>query len=296
MAWQSGDRLRPYRNRSKTVDIALETWEGYSRHRTGRNASLLAYMGVLTIFPLLLAATTILGFVLESRPVLQADIVDSAISKIPVIGDQIKTNSGKISGSWWALVIGLGGAVWGSLRAFLALQTALDDIWEVTSGRDNYVTQRVRALIGIGAIGVAQIGSVVLAALVSQAGLPRTGQFLLTFGGLALNIAVIGTMYRFLTVKELTWSIVWPGTVFAGVLYTVLQFVGTNIMSNSLKNAEDVYGTFAGILALASWISLHALISLVGAELNAALVRRRESVGPTASPSAEAAIRNYEAD
>lgn len=296
MAWQSGDRLRPYRNRSKTVDIALETWEGYSRHRTGRNASLLAYMGVLTIFPLLLAATTILGFVLESRPVLQADIVDSAISKIPVIGDQIKTNSGKISGSWWALVIGLGGAVWGSLRAFLALQTALDDIWEVTSGRDNYVTQRVRALIGIGAIGVAQIGSVVLAALVSQAGLPRTGQFLLTFGGLALNIAVIGTMYRFLTVKAVTWSIVWPGTVFAGVLYTVLQFVGTNIMSNSLKNAEDVYGTFAGILALASWISLHALISLVGAELNAALVRRRESVGPTASPSAEAAIRNYEAD
>ena len=296
MAWQSGERLRPYRNRSKTVDIALETWEGYSRHRTGRNASLLAYLGILTIFPLLLAATTILGFILEDRPLLQADIVDSAISKIPVIGDQIKSNSGKISGSWWALVIGLGGAVWGSLRAFLALQTALDDIWEVTSGRDNYVIQRVRALIGIGAIGFAQIGSVVLAALVSQAGLPRTGQFLLTFGGLALNVAVIGTMYRFLTVKEVTWSIVWPGTIFAGVLYTVLQFVGTNIMSNSLKNAEDVYGTFAGILALASWISLHALISLVGAELNAALVRRRESVGPTASPAAEAAIRNYEAN
>ncbi len=296
MAWQSGSRLRPYRNRSKTVDIALETWEGYSRHRTGRNASLLAYLGILTIFPLLLAATTILGFILEGRPMLQADIVDSAISKIPVIGDQIKTNAGKISGSWWALVIGLGGALWGSLRAFLALQTALDDIWEVTAGRDNYVMQRVRALIGIGAIGFAQIGSVVLAALVSQAGLPRTGQFLLTFGGLALNVAVIGTMYRFLTVKEVTWSIVWPGTIFAGVLYTVLQFVGTNIMSNSLKNAEDVYGTFAGILALASWISLHALISLVGAELNAALVRRRESVGPTASPAAEAAIRNYEAD
>ncbi len=296
MAWQSGDRLRPYRDRSRTVDIALETWEGYSRHRTGRNASLLAYLGILTIFPLLLGATTILGFVLENRPDLQADIVDSAISKIPVIGDQIKTNSGKISGSWLALIIGLGGALWGSLRAFLALQTALDDIWEVSSGRGNYLTQRVRALIGVGVVGVAQLGSVVLAALVGQAGLPRTGQFLLTFGGLGLNIAVIGMMYRFLTVKEVTWSIVWPGTMFAGVLYTVLQFAGTNIMSNNLKNAEDVYGTFAGILALASWISLHALISLVGAELNAALVRRRERVGPTATPEAAAAIKNYESD
>jgi YihY family inner membrane protein len=296
MAWQSGGRLRPYRDRSRTVDIALETWEGYSRHRTGRNASLLAYLGILTIFPLLLGATTILGFVLENRPNLQDDIVDSAISKIPVIGDQIKTNSGKISGSWLALIIGLGGALWGSLRAFLALQTALDDIWEVTSGRGNYLTQRVRALIGVGVVGAAQLGSVVLAALVGQAGLPRTGQFLLTFGGLGLNIVVIGMMYRFLTVKEVTWSIVWPGTVFAGVLYTVLQFAGTNIMTNNLKNAEDVYGTFAGILALASWISLHALISLVGAELNAALVRRRERVGPTAAPETEAAIRNYEPD
>ncbi len=296
MAWQSGSRLRPHRDRSRTVDIALETWEGYSRHRTGRNASLLAYLGILMIFPLLLGATTILGFVLENRPDLQADIVDSAISKIPVIGDQIKTNSGKISGSWLALIIGLGGALWGSLRAFLALQTALDDIWEVTSGRGNYLTQRVRALIGVGVVGVAQLGSVVLAALVGQAGLPRTGQFLLTFGGLGLNIAVIGMMYRFLTVKEVTWSIVWPGTVFAGVLYTVLQFAGTNIMTNNLRNAEDVYGTFAGILALASWISLHALISLVGAELNAALVRRRERVGPTAAPETEAAIRNYEPD
>ena len=42
-----------------------------------------------------------------------------------------------------------------------------------------------------------------------------------------------------------------------------------------IANASEIYGTFASMLALMSWFSLHALISLYGAELNAALVRRR---------------------
>lgn len=296
MGWQSSGRLRPYRDRSRPVDVALETWEAYSRHRTGRNASLLAYMGMLTIFPLLLGATTILGFVLQDRPKLRRSIVDSALSKIPVVGAQIEADAGNITGNWWALVIGLGGALWGSMRAFLAFQTALDDIWEVTSGRGNYLVQRLRAMIGIGIFGSAQIVSVVIAAFVGQAGLPRTGQFLLTFGGLAWNVAALAFMYRYLTVKHMSWRVIWPGTVFSGVLYTVLQMAGTNIMANKFKNAQEVYGAFGGLLALAGWISLHGLIALVGAELNAALVRLHERVGPTAPQSAEALIKTYEND
>ena len=41
-----------------------------------------------------------------------------------------------------------------------------------------------------------------------------------------------------------------------------------------IADAGEIYGTFASMLALMSWFSLHALISLYGAELNAALVRR----------------------
>ena len=275
MSWTEHTKLRPLRERSAAADFVLDTLAAYSRHRTGRNASLLAYMGILTVFPLLLAATTVLGIVLEGNPKLQQQIIDSAFSKIPVIGAEIQANQGQLPSNWWAFAVGLAGAIWGSLRAFVAMQTALDDIWEIETGRDNFLFQRLRALIGIGVIFLSQLGSVVLASLVSHAGLPRTGQFLLTVGGLALNIAVVAAMYRYLTSRDTTWRMVWPGAVFTGIVFTALQLLGTNIVARQSANADEIYGTFGAIITLAAWISLHGLIALVGAEINATIERRR---------------------
>ncbi len=256
MSWTEHPKVMRWRERSGAIDFLVDTVDAYTRHRTGRNASLLAYMGLLTVFPLLLAATTVLGLVLEGNEELQQQIIDSALSQIPVVGDALLDNQGAISGNWWAFAIGLGGAVWGSLRAFVALQTALDDIWEIETDRDNFVFQRLRALIGIAVIFLGQAGSVVLASLVSHAGLPRSGQFLLTLGGLVLNVVIVASMYRFLTSRDTTWRLVMPGAIFTGVLFTALQLVGTNIMTRQVASAGEVYGAFAGLIALAAWISL----------------------------------------
>lgn len=291
MGWPNHPRLRPLRRRSRIADFSLDVLDAYSRHRTGRNASLLAYMGLLTVFPLLLAGTTILGLVLEGDTELQEAILDSFVSKIPVVGPALIQNQGAISGSWVALAIGLIGALWGSLRAFNALQTSLDDIWEVETGRHNYFVQRLNSLIFIGAIGIAQGGSVALGLAVAHAGLPRTSQFLLTVGGLVLNVATVGAIYRYLTSRAMTWRMVWPGTLFTSVLYTVLQFAGTNILTRRSASAEEVYGGFAALIVLAFWISIHALIALIGGEVNAAVERRHHRVGPTASVAATALIK-----
>jgi YihY family inner membrane protein len=286
MPWTKHPKVTDLRRRSRVVDVIVATADGFRRHLSGRNTAVLAYYGVLTLFPLLMAATTIMGFVLEDNPGLQEDIVDSALSQIPLIGDEIEQNAGRIDGSYWALVIGLLIALWGSLKAFVGVQIALDDIWEIdVDDRATAAIKRIRALIGIAVIGAAQVGTVVLAALVGQAGLPRLGQILITLGGLVVNITVVATMYRFLTSKTVTWKMVWPGALFTGVLYTTLQFVGANVMANTLDNAKGVYGTFAGLLALMSWLSLHALISLVGAELNSALDEPAAAPPTAAAPS-----------
>ncbi len=293
MAWTTNPRVSELRDRSASIDVIVGTLDGFRRHITGRNGAVLAYYGVLTLFPLLMAATTILGFVLEGRPELQQDIVDSALSQIPVVGSKIEAQAGDIGGSWWALVVGLAGALWGSMKAFLGAQTAFDDTWEVpVDDRANGLVQRLRALIGMAVIGIAQVGNVVLAGLVGYAELPQLGRAAITVGGLAINIVVVGAMYRFLTSRSVTWRAVWPGAVFSGVVYTVFQFAGTNIMTRAFDDAEGVYGDFAGLLALMTWISLHALVTLVGAELNAALDERRTRVGSMVPTAAAAAIKN----
>jgi len=261
------------RDRSTVVDILAETLDGTRHHQTGRNAAFLTYYGFLTLFPLFLAASTILGFVLENQPDLRDDLVGSAVESVPFIGDEIA--SGTITGSWLALFIGLGAALWGSMKAFVGVQIAYDDSWEIpVDDRAKFVTKRLRALIGLAVIGLAQVGTVALGSVVDQAGLPRFGQIMIILGGLVINILVTASMYRFLTSAEVTWRMVAAGALFCGGLYTALHFAGTALTRRMLQSAET-YGNFAGVLALLSWISLHAIINLFGAEINAAIRRVR---------------------
>ena len=270
MPWTTHPSVVAIRRRHRAADVVVETLDGFRRHLTGRNGAVLTYYGFLTLFPLFLAASTILGFVLERRPEWRDDLIGSAIDQVPFIGDQIA--GGRIGGSWLALTVGLLAALWGSTRAFVGLQTAYDDVWEIpVDERANLLTTRVRALIGLAVIGTAQVGTVALGAIVDRAGLPRLGQILLVLGGLAINIVVVGAMYRFLTTAEPGWAAVWPGALFTGVVYTVLHFAGTAVLTRLFESAET-YGDFAGVLALLGWLSLHAIVNLVGAELNAAIV------------------------
>jgi YihY family inner membrane protein len=277
MAWSTHPRVMKVRRRSRIVDVAIETVDCFRRHQTGRNAAVLAYWGFLSVFPLLLAATTILGFVLEGNEDLRDDIVDSALSQIPVVGSTIEANAGDLEGNTWALVIGLLTALWASMKAFIGVQAAFDDVWEVDiDRRANIAVKRLRALIGLIAIGIAQIGTVVLSGIAGVAEITALSKVLIVAGALAINVAVVATVFRFLTAAPVTWTMVWPGAVFAGVLFTVLQLVGTVVVSRMIADAGEIYGTFASMLALMSWFSLHALISLYGAEFNATLERRRE--------------------
>lgn len=273
MTWTEHPKVADLRRRSATIDLVVAVLDGYRRHQTGRNGAMLTYYGFLTLFPLFLAATTIFGFLLENRPEWRERLIGSAIESVPFIGADLAA-TGSIKGSYLALAIGLGAAVWGSMKAFLGLQIAYDDIWEIPiDDRGNLIRKRLRALIGLAVIGGSQVANVTLAAIVSEAGLPRLGRLALLVGGFAINLAVLGTMYRFLTSATTTWRTVLPGTLFAALLFTAIQFGGTAITTRLLDGAAT-YGNFAGVLALLGWLGLHAIINLFGAELNAAAAQR----------------------
>ncbi|MEE3068876.1 MAG: hypothetical protein VX322_06045, partial [Actinomycetota bacterium] len=57
-------------------DLFVSSAHGYQQHRSANAAALIAYYGFLTLFPALLLATTVLGFVLDNNPSLREDIVD----------------------------------------------------------------------------------------------------------------------------------------------------------------------------------------------------------------------------
>ena len=71
----------------------------FGEDRASRLAALIAYYAFFSLFPLLLAFVSILGFVLEDDPSLRADVVDSALARIPVLGAELRGEVEPLTGS-----------------------------------------------------------------------------------------------------------------------------------------------------------------------------------------------------
>ena len=282
MPWTTSDRVVQLRADHTAVDVGVETLDGWRRHLSGRNASLLSFWFFLSIFPLLLVATTILGFVLQDNQQLQQDIIDGALADIPVLGAQLQDDPASLSGSVWVLVVGLLGALWSATKAFVGLQGALDDIWEIpVDDRPSMPVQRGKALLGIVIVGGAQLGSMVLAAIVRAASLPLIGELALVASTVVVNVVALLLAYRHLTTRQPSWSVLVPGAVVGGVAFTLIQHFGTLIVTTITKNASDTYGQFALVLGLVTWLGLLAITVLMCGELNAALRRHRDGTLPS---------------
>jgi membrane protein len=284
--WTELPKVRALQARSRRADVAVRTAEGFRKHRSGRNAALIAHYGFLSVFPLFLVFTTVLGFVLQSHPKLRQDILDSAMNQLPFIGQQLSADPSKLHGSVVVLVLGLGAAMWAGMKAFVAVHGALDDISEVPlDERSNLLTTRLRALLGMAYIGGAQVGAAILTGLASVTGVAVISKVLLLIFTTAINAGVLALSYRWLRTAWPSWRSVMPGAIVGGVLFAALQIVGVAIVGRSIAKASPVYGTFASVIGLLTWLSLHAIIALGGAELNQALTTNR----PPNPPDCEAA-------
>ena len=66
-------------------------------------AAIITYYAFVAVFPILLLASSILGFVLEGNPDLQEAVLDTALAQFPIIGDQLGRK--ELTGSTGAIII-----------------------------------------------------------------------------------------------------------------------------------------------------------------------------------------------
>jgi len=268
MTWTAWDRVVRLRRRHRGVNLAVEVLDGWRRHQSSRNASVLAYFGFLSLFPMVMVATTVLSIVLRNNPDLRDRIIESALSEVPVLGGQIASQAGSIEGDIVTLVIGLAIALWAATRAFTALQVAFDDVWEIpVDDRDGVPARRLKAVVAIVAIGSALAITGTLTNL--PAGDPLS-YWALNLAALGVNMTVLSSMMRLMTTAKPSVAMVWPGALFGAVGFTILHLTGALVVRRYLASASDVAGVFATVIALTAWINLLGIISLLGAELNAA--------------------------
>ena len=241
-------------------------------------AALITYYGFLSLFPLFLLLASALGFILQGNPDLQRQILDSALSQFPVIGDELGEPQG-LQGNVGALVVGGIVAVYGAIGVAQAMQNAMNVAWSVPRNhRLNPLRARLRSLHLIAIGGAAVLATTILSGLGSSAGafgsdLGGASTVLVIVLAMAINIAVFIQVFRICTAEGVPVRDVVPGAVTAAVFWQLLQLFGTAYVGNVVKGAGATYGVFALVLGLFAWIFLAAVGVVISAEIN--VVRSR---------------------
>lgn len=282
-------RVDDFQQRHGVVAAGFGVVKKYGDDRGGALAGLLAYSAFLAVFPLLLLLVTLLGFVLGRHPGLQRDVLNSALADFPIIGSQLGNSIRPLRGSGPGLVVGLVGLVWGSLGVAQSAQLAMAQIWNVPAReRPNFWNRLARSLGLFVAVGVGLVLTTVLASLSTFGSVGWPLKVVGVVLSLGVNVALYAAVFRLTTPEEVATASLLPGAVVGGIGWSLLQALGGYLIGHQLRHASQVYGYFASVLGLVSWLYLAAQVMLYAAELNVVRTRRlwpRSIVQPPLTPA-----------
>jgi YihY family inner membrane protein len=271
------DGVDRFQRAHRWVAFPFAVFKKFGDDQAGNLAALLAYYGFFSFFPLLLVLVTVLGMVLHGNPHLQQSILHSTLSRLPVIGDQIEQQGVRsLSGSGTALGVGIAATLWAGLGGIKAFENAMNSIWNVPmKKRPNFLKSTTRGLYMLGALGFGIVAAGLLSGVGGGADASWWPTKILGLAlAFALNLAVFAFAFKVLTVENVSWRDVMPGAILAAVAWVALQSVGGYYVNHQLKNASQVYGTFATVIGLLTFFYLGAQLTLLAAEVNVVRARK----------------------
>ena len=266
------DRIDGLQRRKQVLGFPFAVVRKATDDRVRHFAALLSYYGFFSLFPLLFVFVTVLGTLLADNPKLQQELVDSALSRFPVVGDQISgTLRSTPAGSWVAVGAAVLVALYAGLAAMDIAQEALDAVFGVpVLKRRTFVARKLRSLATLLVFGVSIVASTALGSIVGWLGIRGlSGQGLWFVGTIAVNALLVGALLAVVPMQHPGWSSIRWGALVGGLLWAALQFFGVLYVSRVVGHASKTYGVFAAVIGLLSWLYLLGQTFLYAAEVAA---------------------------
>jgi YihY family inner membrane protein len=269
---------RAQRQRS-VLGFPIATFYKYIDDQGPYLAAIISFYALLAIFPLLLLAATIFGFILQGNPGLQERALDSALSTFPIIGDRIGRPEA-LQGSKVSTVIGVVAAVYGSLGLGQALQNALNVAWGVPRNmRPNPVLLRLKSVALLTIVGFSVLAITIVSTIGNETEVfgPRLDTALRWVVRL-MTVLLIGLLltavFRLAAARRHHLGRAAPGAFTVAVLWQGLQYIGTIYTTRVLAETKDMNFAFALVLGLTGIIYVAAFVGVIGMEVNVVLARK----------------------
>ena len=275
-----------------TFAVIKRTAVSFYDDQMTHHAAALTYYGLMSLFPTLLLALSLLGLLGQYPETYDAIIgylrevaPESVVAPLDTSLERALRNKGTATTT---LVIGVVLAFYGTTGVLEAARRALNVVFEIEGDGRSFLRRK--------AIDVAST-ILLLALLLPTAVLVFVGgsfaDDLLGFIGLGPTAAQIWSIARWpaaVAVAMLVFAYVYyvtpdvqqrafrwvtPGA-FVGVLLWLLASLAFSEYIKSVADVGAVYGTFAGAIVLVAWMWLTNVAMLFGAELNAEIERQNE--------------------
>ncbi len=256
-------------------------------------AAEVAFFGLLSLFPTLIATAAALGSlqsvvgqaVAERAESAVVDFLSGALTSeaqgtVDAVRQLFTTDNAGL------FTFGLLAALWTTSRGFAAVVNALDAAYDVNEVR-SLVALRLRGL-GL-ALGSIAVGALVLAMIVlgpllgggrdvaEALGLGRA--FATTWDWVrlplagAIMVSWAATLFHLAPNHRTPWRWDVPGALLSAGLWATFS-VGLRLYLVVAAGSNQVFGVVGGILIVVLWLYLMALALILGAELNAILAAR----------------------
>jgi membrane protein len=305
---RAGQRWAALKEHRPWVRHLVEAWQLAQRNNGNQYAAAITYFSFLALFPLILLAVSIAGFVLHSHPAAEQDLFQNITKNVP--GDLGKTLNTSLRTAIDARagvgIIGLFGVLLTGLGWIGNLRLAIDAVWGLDPPpKRNFVVAKAMNLLVLAGLGVGLLVSLAITAV----GTSLTHQVLssldlnhltaVTFLVKALGtlLAVAGDFVIFWWMMVRLPLITVPtrvgikGALMAAVGFEVLKIVGTYTIAHTAQSPTA--GPFAGLLAVLIWIQLVVRYLLFCTAWMGVLTREQEPekfVAPAELPGAPGTV------
>ncbi|SHG01041.1 membrane protein [Jatrophihabitans endophyticus] len=248
----------------------VDAWGLLTRNHGNQYAGAITYFSFLALFPMLLLAVSVTGFVLSSHPGAEADLFRHITDEVPgefgtTLSESVQTAIDKRTGVG---IVGLLGVLLTGLGWIGNLREAIDAVWGRAKPKRNFLAERLSNLLVLAGLGVGILVSLALTVV----GTSLTDQILDFVGldelpgstivlkilGIAIAVAGDSVIFWWLLVRlpdvEVDKRIALRGAILASVGFEILKILGTYTIAHSAGSATA--GPFAGIIAVLVWIQL----------------------------------------
>lgn len=274
------------------MNFLKKTFAEFSKNRCSTLAAALAFYTAFALPPLLYLLLTILTFgmsVMYDSEQADAKAVNMLKSQAAqMIGNPsasesiaaILENNQQDSGKWWKTLLSFAGILVGATGVVAALQTALNQVWEVQRDPEeaSIMDTIFKRLLSFGMIlGLGFLLLVSLAVSSILAGVGDQVSSIIGFSGTiaalidfvvqaAVVLLIFASIFKFMPDAVVKWRDVFVGAAVTTVLFLVGRVVIQMYFSYSSPGAQ--LGSAAASLAvLLMWVYYTAMIALLGAEV-----------------------------